>query len=322
MDKGRDAMNRASPLARPRRTVWVRVRRNWQMYLFLLLPVIYLIIFKYVPMLGVQIAFRQYNARMGIWGSKWVGFAQFTKFFQSYQFDRVMGNTLRLSFYSLIAGFPLPIIVALALNALPSKRYRSLIQNVTYMPYFISTVVMVGILVQIFDTRIGLFSTIYRQLLGVSDVPNLFGRATAFPHLYVWSGIWQHTGWGTIIYMAALSAVDPEQHEAAVIDGASRLQRIIHIDLPAIIPTITITLILRCGSIMGIGFDKVYLMQNNLNLSHSEVIATYVYKVSLAAGSNDFSYATAIGLFNSVINLLLLTTVNLISRRVSNTSLW
>ena len=162
----------------------------------------------------------------------------------------------------------------------------------------------------------------YRALTGSPDVPDLLASASAFPHMYVWSGIWQSTGWGTVIYMAALSGVDPEQHEAAVIDGASRWQRLLHVDLPAIVPTITITLILRCGSLMGIGFDKVYLMQNDLNLRASEVIATYVYKVGLAAGGGDFSYATAIGLFNSVINLILLATVNAISRKISDTSLW
>ena len=305
-----------------RRSKWIPARRSWQMYLFLLLPLVYLIIFKYIPMAGVQIAFRQYSARLGIWHSKWVGMKQFSKFLNSYQFERVFFNTLRLALYSLVAGFPLPIILALLLNTVRSKKYRSFIENVTYMPYFISTVVIVGILTQVFNTRVGLFAMAYRALTGSPDVPDLLASASAFPHMYVWSGIWQSTGWGTVIYMAALSGVDPEQHEAAVIDGASRWQRLLHVDLPAIVPTITITLILRCGSLMGIGFDKVYLMQNDLNLRASEVIATYVYKVGLAAGGGDFSYATAIGLFNSVINLILLATVNAISRKVSDTSLW
>lgn len=300
----------------------MRMRRSWQMYLFLLLPVIYLIIFKYWPMLGAQIAFRQYTPRLGIWGSKWVGLAQFTKFFNSYQFGRVFSNTLWLSLYSLLAGFPLPILAALCINALRSNRYRSLIQNITYMPHFISTVVMVGMLMQVFNSRVGIFAVLYRTVTGVVDVPDLLARPSAFPHLYVWSGIWQSTGWGTIIYVAALSGVDPELHEAAVIDGASRFQRLLHVDFPSVLPTITIMLILRCGQLMGIGFDKVYLMQNKLNLSTSEVIATYVYKVGLAQGSNDFSYATAIGLFNSVINMIMLVIVNTVSRRVGETSLW
>ncbi|HML48234.1 MAG TPA: ABC transporter permease subunit, partial [Clostridia bacterium] len=190
------------------------------------------------------------------------------------------------------------------------------------MPHFISTVVMVGMLMQVFNSRVGLFAVLYRAMTGIPDAPDFLAKAGAFPHLYVWSGIWQSTGWGTIIYMAALSAVDPELHEAAVIDGATRWQRVLHVDFPAVLPTVTIMLILRCGQLMGIGFDKVYLLQNNLNLSNSEVIATYVYKVGLAQGSNDFSYATAIGLFNSVINLVMLLVVNAISRLVGETSLW
>lgn len=299
----------------------VRLRRSWRMYVFLLLPLVYLLLFKYWPMAGAQIAFRQYTPRMGIWGSKWVGFYQFEKFFQSYQFERVLSNTLSLSLYSLIAGFPLPILVALMLNSIRSKRYQSFIQNVTYMPHFISTVVMVGMLVQVFNPRIGIVSDLYRFLTGNPNFPDLLASPSAFPHLYVWSGIWQSTGWGTIIYMAALSSVDPELHEAAVIDGASRLQRVRHVDLPALVPTITITLILRCGSLMGIGFDKVYLMQNSLNLRASEVIATYVYKVGLG-DAGDFSYATAIGLFNSVVNLIMLSIVNAVSKKLGDTSLW
>ena len=299
----------------------IKVRRCWQLYLFLLIPVVYIIVFKYIPMAGIQIAFRQYTPRLGFWGSKWVGLKQFIKFFNSYQFERVFFNTLRLSFYSLIAGFPLPVILALLLNSLRSKRYRSIIENVIYMPYFISTVVIVGIITQLFNTRIGLFSQLWRSVSN-APVPDLLANASFFPHMYVWSGIWQGTGWGTVIYLAALAGVDPEQHEAAVIDGASRFQRLLHVDFPAIVPTIAITLILRCGSLMGIGFDKVYLMQNDLNLRASEVISTYVYKVGLSAGGGDFSYATAIGLFNSVINLAMLTTVNFVSRKVSDNSLW
>ena len=177
-----------------RKTLAIRVRRCWQLYLFLLLPVAYLIVFKYVPMLGIQIAFRQYAPRLGIWGSKWVGLAQFEKFFNSYQFERVFFNTLKLSMYSLVAGFPLPILLALCLNSVRNKRYRSAVENITYMPYFISTVVIVGIINQVFNTRIGLFSMAYRALIG-PEVPDLLASATAFPHMYVWSGIWQSTGW-------------------------------------------------------------------------------------------------------------------------------
>lgn len=299
----------------------IGLRRHWQMYVFAFLPLVYLVVFKYVPMLGIQIAFKNFTVAGGIYGSEWVGLFQFQKFFDSYQFQRVIVNTIRLSLYSLIAGFPLPIVLALMMNALREKRFRGFVQNITYMPHFISTVVMVGILNQFFNTRVGTFSHIWRVFTD-AQVPDLLASASAFTHMYVWSGIWQGMGWSSIIYMAALSNVDETLHEAAMIDGATRFRRILCIDLPAIIPTISITLILRCGSIMGIGFDKVYLMQNNLNLRASEVISTYVYKVGLQSSSSDFSYSTAIGLFNSVINLLLLLTVNSVSRRVGESSLW
>lgn len=306
---------------RHRKSLSYILRRYWQLYLLLLLPLVYLVLFKYIPMMGIQIAFKKFKARDGIWGSAWVGFKNFDKFFGSYMFERVVGNTVKLSLYSLFAGFPLPIVFALLLNAMRTKRYRSFIENVAYMPHFISTVVMVGILMQVFDSRIGIFSRMYIFITGSSEAPSLFGSAAAFPHLYVWSGIWQGLGWDTVIYTAALSAVDPELHEAALIDGATRFQRLLHVDVPAIVPTITITLILRCGHIMGIGFDKVYLMQNNMNLKASEVIATYVYKQGLT-GSCDYSYSTAISLFNSLINLCLICLVNFVSRKVSETSLW
>ena len=315
-------MTRGVPASRsPHRARAARMRRHWQMYLVALLPLAYLVIFKYVPMLGVQIAFKRYVVRAGIWGSPWVGFAQFQKFFSSYQFERVITNTLTLSLYALVAGFPLPILLALMMNASRSKRFQGFVQNVTYMPHFISTVVMVGILNQFFNVRYGGFARLFGFLYG-GTVPDLLANPSAFVHMYVWSGVWQGMGWGSVIYMAALAGVDESLHEAAVLDGASRLQRIWHIDLPAIVPTITITLILRCGNLMGIGFDKVFLMQNNLNLRASEVISTYVYKVGLASSTSDFSYSTAIGLFNSVINLTVLLIVNAISRRVGETSLW
>ena len=298
------------------------VTRYWQRYLLLLLPLVYLALFKYVPMYGVQIAFKKFSFRYGIWDSPWCGLYQFEKFINSYMFSRVVGNTITLSLYSMIAGFPLPILFALALNAMRSKRYRSFVENVTYIPHFISTVVMVGIMVQIFDTRIGIFAQVYRAIYGEgAKVPVLFNSAAAFPHLYVWSGIWQGLGWDTVIYTAALTVVDPELHEAAMIDGATRFQRLLHVDLPAIVPTITITLILRCGKIMGIGFDKVYLMQNTMNQRASEVIATYVYKQGLTSNL-DYSYSTAIDLFNSAINLVMICLVNFISGKVSETSLW
>lgn len=298
-----------------------KVGRSWQLYVFLVVPVLWLIIFRYVPMVGAQIAFRQFTLRGGIWNSKWVGLAHFRKFINSYMFERVMRNTLLVSFYSIVAGFPIPVILALSMNSLRNLRYKKLVQVVTYIPHFISTVVLVGMLMQLLNPISGLFGILTRLLTG-QRAPDLFGQASMFPHLYVWSDIWQNMGWSTIIYIAALASVSIEHHEAAEIDGASRFQRILHVDLPAIVPTIVIMLILRAGSIMTVGFEKVYLMQNMVNLSYSEVISTYVYRVGIATGGSDFSYAAAIGMFNSVINILLLSAVNLISRRLSETSLW
>jgi putative aldouronate transport system permease protein len=299
----------------------MRIKRRWQLYLFLLLPIFYIILFCYVPMFGLQIAFKKYSVRLGIWGSPWVGFDQFRKFFSSYYFGRTVGNTLRLSIYSIVAGFPIPILLALMFNCVRTSILRKTAQNIMYMPHFISVVVIVGIINQVFGGSTGLFAQIYKTLNPGRDAPNLLLNADAFPHLYTWSGIWQSMGWSTVIYTAALSSADPTLHEAAVIDGASRVRRILTVDLPAIIPTIAITLILRFGSIMGIGFDKVYLMQNDVNLRTSEVISTYTYKVGLTS-KLDYSYSTAIGMFNSVIGLIMLVTVNTISRKVSENSLW
>jgi len=299
-----------------------RVVNCWQLYLFLLIPVVWVIVFSYVPMVGVQIAFRNYNFRDGIWGSPWVGFAQFTRFFNSFQFWRIVPNTFILSFYSLVAGFPLPIIFALCLNALRVKWFKKSVQTITYMPFFISTVVIVGILMRVFDSRSGLYAGFSVMFTG-STPRDLFGMASAFRHLFVWSSIWQNLGWNSIIYLAALSSVSPELHEAAEVDGATRFQRVLHVDFPAIVPTMAILLILNSGSIMSVGFERVFLMQNNLNLVNSEVIATYVFKVGIAgSGLTNHSYAAAIGLFNSVINMTMLVLVNWISKRVSKNSLW
>lgn len=300
---------------------WQRVRLRWRLYLFLALPVAYILLFHYVPMGGLQLAFKDYDFRLGIVGSPWAGLKYFQRFFNSYQFMRVLTNTLSLSFYSLLAGFPLPIVFALLLNAMPFPRYRKLVQTVTYMPHFISTVVMVGILMQLFNARIGIYGITVKALTG-ANAPDLFGIANAFPHLYVWSGVWQGMGWNSIIYFAALSSIDQGLHEAAEIDGASRFQRMLHIDLPCILPTASILLILAAGRMMNIGFEKVFLMQNSMNLRTSEVISTYVYKVGLVTGGGDFSFGTAIGLFNSVVNFVLIIAVNFVCRRLGGASLW
>ena len=296
------------------------LKRDWRLYLFLLIPVCYILIFAYVPMLGIQIAFKKYTVAGGIWGSPWVGLKHFEKFFHSYQFQRVITNTLRLSIYSVVLGFPFPILFALLANTLNSAAYKKVTQTIVNLPHFISVVVLVSMVNQVFGSRTGLYGIIGMKLTGTYP-PDLFASAENFQHLYIWSGVWQNFGWNAIIYIAALTSVSPDLHEAAQIDGASRLQRVYHIDFPSILPTVIIMLILRCGQIMSIGFEKVFLMQNGLNLARSEVISTYVYKVGLT-GKTDFSYSTAINLFNSVINLILISSVNWISRKVGETSLW
>jgi putative aldouronate transport system permease protein len=296
--------------------------RYWQLYLFLLLPAAYIIIFAYVPMLGVQIAFKKFNYTGGIWGSPWVGLANFRKFFNSYTFSRVIGNTLRISLYDIIAGFPFPIIFALCLNTIGNQRYKKIIQTITYMPHFISVVVIVGMLMQIFHPLNGIYGIAVKAFSGTQAV-DLFGKPDAFPHLYVWSGIWQGFGWNSIIYVASLTSVPEELYEAARVDGASRFKMVLHVDVPALAPTITILLILKLGAIMSLGFEKAWLMQNNLNLRTSELISTFVYKQGLAAGGpTDFSYAAAIGLFNSLVNLVLIVAVNKIANKLGETSLW
>lgn len=309
------------PAIRNHAALGKRVLMRWQLYLLLLLPVTWLILFCYVPMSGLVLAFKQYNASLGIWGSKWVGLNNFQKFFSSYKCSMVIRNTLTISLYSLLVSFPIPIIFALMLNVLPSKRYKKTIQTVTYIPYFFSTVIMVGLLFQLLDYRIGLYGTLHMLFTG-QTAPNILADGANFKHIYVWSGVWQSTGYSAIIYIAALSTADQALHEAAMIDGASRLQRVWHIDLPAILPTASIMLILAVGNIMNIGYEKVLLMQNNLNMNHSEIISTYTYKVGLSSGIPNFSMATAIGMFNSIINFVLLMITNLISKRLNGSGLF
>lgn len=298
-----------------------RILMRWQLYLLLILPITWLIMFCYVPMSGLVLAFKQYNAAQGIWGSKWVGLTNFVKFFSSYKCEMVIKNTLTVSLYSLIVTFPIPIIFALLLNVLPGKRYKKTIQTVTYIPYFFSTVIMVGLLFQLLDYRIGLYGSLHMLLTG-RTAPNILAAGTNFKHIYVWSSVWQSTGYSAIIYIAALSTADQSLHEAAMIDGASRLQRLWHIDIPAILPTASIMLILAVGNIMNVGYEKVLLMQNNLNMNYSEIISTYTYKVGLSSGIPNFSMATAIGIFNSVINFILLMITNFASKRLNGSGLF
>lgn len=314
------AAMRPAPARRNKKSVWKRIRRNWQLYLLVTLPVAYIIIFHYVPMYGAQIAFKNFRITLGITGSPWVGFEHFIRFFKSFEFARLMGNTIIISLYSLFVGFPFPIILALLLNYVGNRRYKKTVQMATYAPHFISTVVMVGMILQFLSPQIGIVNNLI-ELLGGERV-NFMGKVEYFRHIYVWTGVWQSTGFNSIIYMAALSAIDPQLHEAALVDGATKLKRIWHIDLPGIMPTAVILLILNCGYILSVGFDKVFLMQNPINLRVSEIISTYVYKTGLASQSVNYSYPAAIGLFQSIVGFILLLIVNNFAKRVGETSLW
>lgn len=297
-----------------------RIRSHLQLYILLALPLIWLAVFAYAPMAGIVIAFQKYNPVDGLFGSEWVGFDHFVRFFESFNFWRLIKNTVVLHLYELVVGFPLPIALALGLNALRSDMFRRSVQTITYAPHFISTVVIVGLIVMLLDPQAGVINQ-FLGLLGI-DAINPMGDGQTFRHVYVWSGIWQSVGFSAIIYLAALAGVPPELHEAAIVDGASRLRRMWHIDIPSILPVMVILLILNIGSIMSVGFEKVLLMQNPLNLEASEVIDTYVYKVGLASALPQFSYAAAIGLFRSVIGMLLLVLANVFAKRVAKTGLW
>ncbi|NMO94960.1 ABC transporter permease subunit [Paenibacillus lemnae] len=284
----------------------------------MILPVAYFIIFKYIPMFNAVLAFKDYNVIEGIWGSPWVGTKYFELFFENPAFATLIKNTLIISFYSLAVGFPIPILLALALNEVRSRRFKKTVQMITYAPYFISTVVMVSMLMLFLSPRLGIINLI-GNALGFDSV-NFLGDTGMFRTIYVFSDVWQSMGYSAVIYLAALAGVDPSLYEAAKVDGASRFQKILNVDIPGIMPAAVIILILSVGNIMALGFEKMYLMQNPLNLPVSEIIATYVYKVGLL--NANYSFATAVGLFNSVINLVLLIVVNSIAKRVSTTSLW
>ena len=303
--------------------LWSKIKKNWVLYLFVLPALIYLIIFKYIPMYGVLIAFKNFKPIKGIFGSPFTdhfGLAHFIRFFNLDIFWSLIKNTLVLSLYSLLAGFPLPIVLALLINSASTKRLAKTTQMITYAPHFISTVVMVGILNLIFSPQLGIASLLLNAL-GIIDGPLMvLASNSSFAHLYVWSGVWQGLGWGSIIYIASLSAVPVELHEAAIVDGATRFQRVLKIDLPTILPTMVIQLILNCGNILSVGFEKVYLMQNSLNIDSSEIISTYVYKMGLQKA--QYSFSSAVGLFNAVINLIMLLTVNRAARALTQTSLF
>ena len=295
-----------------------RFRLDWQLYIFLLPAIIYFILFHYIPIYGVQIAFKDFIEVKGITGSPWVGFEHFERFFSSYQFWNLLKNTILLSLYSLLWSFPCPIILAMLLNQVQNSRFKKLVQTVTYAPHFISVVVLVGMLQLFLSPSIGFVNNIIK-LLGGDAIPFL-SDPKWFRTIYIGSGIWQGTGWGAIIYIAALAGVSPELYDAAKVDGATRFQIIKNIDFPSILPTAVILLIMNAGSIMNVGFQKVFLMQNDQNVRISEVISTYTYKLGLV--QTQYSYSAAVGLFNSVVNIILLSIVNFVAKKVTETSLW
>ena len=295
-----------------------KIKSNIPLYVLLFPSIILLIMFAYIPMLGLVIAFKDYSPANGILNSPWAGFKYFTQFFNSVQFRTTMMNTLKISIYSILVGFPLPILLALLCNQLRTGKFKKVFQVTTYLPHFISTMVMCGIIILFLSPNSGLIANIFKSLGWT--MPNLLSKPDSFAGVYVWSDVWQHIGWDSIIYLAALSAIDPTYYEAATMDGASRMQKILNIDLPLLLPTAMILLILRAGSLLSIGFEKVLLLQNPLNLAGSEVISTYVYKVGMQ--NFQYSYSTAIGLFNTVVNLIILLSVNWFSKRYTKTGLF
>ena len=294
------------------------MKRCWPYYLFVLPAVLDCIIFRYVPMYGLQIAFKDYRVKLGIWGSPWAGMKYFQRFLSSPVFPQLMRNTLLISFSSLLFGFPVPILVAFMINELKGTRYKRFVQTATYAPHFISTVVVAAMVTIFTSPTYGIINK-FIELFGGTAV-NFMMRPSCFVPIYVISGVWQNMGWNAIIYVAALAAVDPALHESAMIDGASRLQRVININIPCILPTIIVMLILQTGSLLNVGFEKVFLLSNDAVLERSEVISTYTYRIGITGA--QFSQSTAIGLFNSVVQFIMLVLVNTLSRRLSETSLW
>ena len=300
------------------RSLWLRIRRNGGLYLLMIPAMIIFICFTYLPMYGIVIAFKNFKPARGILGSEWAGLRYFKKYFSSYMFSNTIRNTLLISIYTILVTFPLPILIALMCNQMYAKRFKKFFQVSTYLPHFISTVVMCGMIVLFLSPSSGVIP----KLLGYIGVQtgDLMGKASAFSSIYVWTEAWQHVGWDSIMYIAALSAVDPQLYEAAVVDGANKWQKMRSIDIPLLMPTAVVLFILRAGSVMSVGFEKVYLLQNDLTISASEIISTYVYKMGLK--SNQYSYSAAIGLFNNVVNFILLLAVNFIAGKMGDTSLF
>lgn len=294
------------------------IRKNWDLYLLILPVVLYFVLIKYLPMYGIQIAFKDFSSSKGIWGSDWVGMKHFIRFFNNYQFWTLMRNTVGISLYQIAVAFPIPILFALLVNEVRSKWFKKTVQSITFMPHFLSTVVLVGMVMAFLSPSTGLFNHVIRLFGG--EAVYFMTEPGMFKSIYVVSDIWQNMGFSSILYIAVLAGIDKHLYEAAMIDGANKLQRLIHIAIPCLIPTAIIMLIFQFGSIMDIGFEKIYLMQNDLNRTASSVISTYVYEIGLLG--SQFSFSAAVGLFNSVINFGLIIVVNQVAKRVSGTSLW
>lgn len=296
------------------------IAAHWQLYLLVLPALVFFIVFCYWPMYGLQLAFRDYNTLKGISGSAWVGWANFERFFTSYNCWTLIKNTLGISVYQLAVGFPLPILFALMVNEITGRRFRKTMQMVSYAPHFISIVVVVSMMDVFFSQSNGFINVLLTRVFGLKKGIPFLSSGQWFKTMYVFSGVWQNAGYSAIVYIAALAGVDPQIQEAAIVDGASKVKRIWHVQIPAILPTIIILLILECGNVMKIGFEKVLLMQNPLNMGASDIISTYVYRVGLMGA--DFSFGTAVDLLNSVVSCVVLVAVNTVSGAVSENSLW
>lgn len=293
--------------------------KNWELYLLILVPLIFLFLFSYLPMYGVQIAFRDYDILKGFWDSPWVGMKHFKAFLESPMFLRVLTNTLRLSLYNLMM-FPLPIVLALMLKYMPSKRFGKLVQTISYVPHFISTVVMCGMVLQFLNQRYGVINSLIAALGGNRE--NWMADPDAFPHILIWSNIWQNIGYSAITFIATLGGVSKDQHEAAIVDGANIWKRIWHVDIPGILPTVCVMFVMSCGSILTSDFERILLLQNMLNTDVSETISTYVYNLSLGSPMPQYSYSTAINLFTTIINIIMLMIANKVTKKLSGSGMW
>lgn len=316
--EGMTVQGRTSLVGRQWTSLRRGVARNWQLYLLVLPALVYLIIFCYLPMYGVQIAFRDYKAVRGITGSSWVGLKHFETFFNAYYSGRLISNTFLLNIISLVFSFPIPIILALMLNSLKSARMKKFTQTVIYIPHFISVVVLAGLLYILLSPTSGLVNKLIESLGGQAIY--FMNEASWFRPVYIISGIWQSAGWNSILYIAALAGVDPELYEAATIDGATKLQKVRYIDIPHIIPTATMMLILNCGSLLSSSTQKALLLQTGGNMAVSDIIGTYVYTMGL--GKGQFSYTTAIGLFVNIINFVLVLGANTVSNKMQGETLF